>query len=189
MIDKKSELLAKLLDKKRQSLFVIAYRKLYSKSIEEREKEAEDIVQEVIFEVLKNKEKYFGLKNLYSEICKKVENKANYRNKRSQRYIYPENLDEFDKIISKAIEILEEENPHNLYEKKEYKEKILKYGDLLNEKYKDIFFLRILHNYKFNEISEILNLSESLVRKRYCRACYKLIKCIGKLYGTKNISS
>lgn len=188
MCDETSKIL-KLFKEKERILFLRAYRKLYSKSIRDRKKEAEDIVQDIKLEILTHKEDYIGHKNLYLKILKRIEGKAKYRNnKTKKRYVYVENYDDLYVTESKMMEIAEKENPHSELEKKELHENIIKCGEKLGSRYKDIFFLRSLNGWGFDEISEVLELPETTVRKRAYRAYPMVLNCLRSIYGTKNIS-
>ena len=80
MCDETSQIL-KLFKEKERTLFLRAFLKLYSKSIRDRKKEAEDVVHDVQCEILTHIEDYIGLKNPFLKILNKVENKAKEQGK------------------------------------------------------------------------------------------------------------
>ena len=181
MFDDISQILT-LMEEKEPILLTIARNKLTFKSVIERRKEAEDILQEVRLDVLRRQEHYTGLENPYLTITRKVEAKANARNQRAKRH-----LDKFDSVVSAMLETCEKGNPHEELEKRELHENIAKCGESLGTLYKDIFFLRLLNGWDFREISQLQNLSETTVKKRYYRAYQKVIKCLEHIYGARNI--
>lgn len=137
-----------------------------------RDKEtAEDITQEVFITVY-NKLYTFDSKYKFSNwIMRIAKNKCiDYVRKKSK--VNESNIDDMIGISSKG------DTPEERMEYKETKEFIEEYINGLQEIDKQIIMLRYLNNVTFNDISNILNISESSVKRRYYKIREKFKKYI-----------
>lgn len=121
---------------------------------------SEDITQEVFITVYNKLYTFDSKYKFYSWILRIAKNKC-IDHIRKYSKINETNIDETLGISSKEI------SPENIIEFKETKEIIRRYINNLGELDKQIIMLRYSSNVTFGEISKILDISESSVKRRY----------------------
>lgn len=121
---------------------------------------SEDITQEVFITVYNKLYTFDSKYKFYSWILRIAKNKC-IDHIRKYSKINETNIDETLGISSKEI------SPENIIEFKETKEIIRRYINSLGELDKQIIMLRYSSNVTFGEISKILDISESSVKRRY----------------------
>lgn len=121
---------------------------------------SEDITQEVFITVYNKLYTFDSKYKFYSWILRIAKNKC-IDHIRKYSKINETNIDETLGISSKEI------SPENIIEFKETKEIIRRYISSLGELDKQIIMLRYSSNVTFSEISKILDISESSVKRRY----------------------
>lgn len=96
------------------------------------------------------------------------------------RRIKPISLTYEDEEEVKEYEIPSgEDTPEDIIIRKDIKERLGKYVDLLPDAQRDVIILKYYHNKKDQEIAEILNIDKSAVSSRVNRAKAKLREMIG----------
>lgn len=121
---------------------------------------SEDITQEVFITVYNKLYTFDSKYKFYSWILRIAKNKC-IDHIRKYSKINETNIDEMLGISSKEI------SPENIIEFKETKEIIRRYINSLGELDKQIIMLRYSSDVTFSEISKILDISESSVKRRY----------------------
>lgn len=121
---------------------------------------SEDITQEVFITVYNKLYTFDSKYKFYSWILRIAKNKC-IDHIRKYSKINETNIDEMLGISSKEI------SPENIIEFKETKEIVRRYINSLGELDKQIIMLRYSSNVTFGEISKILDISESSVKRRY----------------------
>lgn len=121
---------------------------------------SEDITQEVFITVYNKLYTFDSKYKFYSWILRIAKNKC-IDHIRKYSKINETNIDETLGISSKEI------SPENIIEFKETKEIIRRYINSLGELDKQIIMLRYSSDVTFSEISKILDISESSVKRRY----------------------
>ncbi|KOA19859.1 ECF RNA polymerase sigma factor SigW [Clostridium homopropionicum DSM 5847] len=126
-----------------------------------RDKEtAEDVTQEVFITVYNKLDTFDTKYKFYNWIMRIAKNKAiDYVRKTSK--VNEHSIDEVFNLSSK------ESSPEEIVEYKETKEKIQEYINGLESIDRQIIIMRYLNNITFNDISTILSISESSVKRRY----------------------
>jgi RNA polymerase sigma-70 factor (ECF subfamily) len=137
---------------------IVVFRFVYSMI---RDKQlAEDITQEVFISVY-NKMNTFDSNYKFSNWILRIAKNRCIDYVRKYKKINEANIDEVINISSKEI------SPEETIVFKEVKEAIQKYIGNLNEIDKQIILLRYSQKSTFNDISKILEISESSVKRRY----------------------
>lgn len=126
-----------------------------------RNKEAaEDITQEVFITAYNKLYMYKDKYKLSNWLIQIAKNKTiDYI--RKYKRVYEANIDDFYDIPSK------EEGPDSIVEYNETKVAISNFINTLDEVEKDILILRYSGKKSFSDISEILNLNESTIKRKY----------------------
>lgn len=149
-------------EKFRKTVYYIAYEHL------KNEQDAEDCEQEVFMALAKNFHNIshrFDDKSVWSFVRIVTKNIAisKYRkNKRESDYVVDADITEFYSIAEENFDVFDE----------------IQLNDAINnlpEEYQGIFYLKYVCNYSGEEISNLLNISHSLVRKR-CMLGMKLAR-------------
>ncbi|HCQ91262.1 MAG TPA: hypothetical protein DIU45_18055 [Clostridium sp.] len=128
-----------------------------------KQKEAsEDITQEV-FITIYNKLYMYDKKFKFSNWILQIARNKTIDYIRKYNKTYETNIDEAYDLSSKEM------SPEQIAEYKETKEDIKEYIDSLNEDDKQILILRYSEKLTFSDISELLKMTESTVKRRYYR--------------------
>lgn len=134
--------------------------------------EAEDILQDSFFKILKNIKEYKGKGHFENWMKKIVVNTAITNFHREKKHYYHEEI-ETVKDVDLQIKI----TPHHELEVKELYE-LLK---TMPEGYRIIFNLYAIEGFKHKEIAEKLNIDESTSKTQYLRAKNWIVKRMKKL--------
>ena len=142
--------------------------------------EVEDIAQEVFIKIYKNINKFQGKSSFYTWIYKITANTCLDELKKKKKVIY---LDEKIKTEDGEIDVeiaSDDKGQDQLYEEKEFQEKIKYYINKLEPKQKMMIVLRDIKGFSYEEISEITGQKLGTVKSQINRARLKLRKLLEK---------
>ena len=153
---KDEEALNVFLDEFKVPLYNYVYRFVYNRD------DAEDVLQDAFLKIFKNIKRIDFSKNYKSFIYKIARNSAlDFLEKRKKEYALHE------------AAIVAENMP---YEKMEAKDRIERALQSINQEEKEIIVLKYIQNLKISEISEILKISENVLKVRIFRTIKKMRK-------------
>ncbi len=152
--------------------------KIYNYSIKmiSNKMAAEDVVQNVFlklfenFEIIRNKEavNYWLFKTARNEIY------AYFRRKKSH-------VDQFNVENTDKLTLASDYNLNEVLELKETKKLIMKELNSMAPEQREVYLLKEYGHLSYQEISEVMEIDEDLVKSRLYKARQKLIKRIAKL--------
>ncbi|MBN1951086.1 MAG: sigma-70 family RNA polymerase sigma factor [Bacteroidales bacterium] len=134
--------------------------------------EAEDILQEAFFKILKSIREYQGKGHFENWMRKIVVNTAITHFHREKKHYYHEELETLQEV-----EVQESLTPEKAIEAAELHELIAR----MPEGYRIIFNMYAIEGYKHREIAEKLGIEESTSKTQYLRAKNWIIKEMKKL--------
>ena len=136
----------------------------------------EDIVQDTFLKLYQNLENIRSKDNINFWLFTTARNEiyGYYRRKRIR-------VDQFNVEDTDEIEILSEANIEDEIEKKEIKELMQSELNNIPIEQREVFFLKEYGGLKYNEISNLLDIDEKLVKSRLNKVRNKLISKISKL--------
>jgi RNA polymerase sigma factor (sigma-70 family) len=156
----------RLYDQYAPSLLAVCLRYVADKS------EAEDILQEAFFKILKNIREYKGKGHFENWMRKIVVNTAITYFHREKKHYYHEDIEDI-----KDAELQFDLSPDKEFEVMELQQLFTRMPD----GYRVIFNLYAIEGYKHKEIAEKLGIEESTSKSQYLRAKNWLIKEMKKL--------
>lgn len=145
------------------NILVNKYEKIILKFIYNiiRDREAaEDIAQEVFITVY-NKLYTYNEKYKFSNWMLQISKNKAIDYIRKYKRVYEANLEDIREVANSEV------SPEDNAEYRETKEEVLKFINELNEIDRQIIIFRYTHELTFQDISEILDMNESAVKRRY----------------------
>lgn len=157
-----------------ESIFRLYYRPLYlyALSITGRSDISEEIIQELFYNIWKDREDIHAFYSFKTYIYKSVRNKSlQYCEHRSVEDRYRDRV----LINGSVFNSNDEENPHGILELKEFQALIDNTLKRLPRRCSKIFEMHRLEGRKYKEIAEVLSLSVKTVEAEMSKA-YKLLR-------------
>lgn len=165
--------------KKMEQLYEIYEQKIYSVAylILNNVQQAEDVVQETFITLYNNLEKVNSLnvQELKRYILRIAKNKAidSYRKNIRQGQLLEEYQKELTEIVDENVEDWEQRVMSEI--------QIDTLLVVLSESYRQVFKYKVFYNLSYQEISELMGLTEANVRKQFERARKRIHNMIGGL--------